>query len=216
MQFLFVLQSLFKKMLPRKIVLKWEIRMLKEEIDVLGIEIANSWNLLYALDRLIVLINEQPDVYNKYNEFWYMVYCSFYDALIFSICRLQDKSRDSLSINKIYMRLEKAGCMTDQEKEIFNEIKNCDMRTILLDIRDRLGRAHLEGKLSINIKKQKELRDQSKITCKDFSNYLEILTRALEILSVRCSENIIKIQLKPHPMVHKELSEIFNLLRIQQ
>ncbi|BDC34447.1 hypothetical protein Noda2021_04050 [Candidatus Dependentiae bacterium Noda2021] len=183
-----------------------------KKIDILAQEITRLKNYLYAIQEIINQSNQSFEAYKKYNEFFYLTYISYYNELIYGISRLQDKSSDSLSIMK--MLEESLQYHTDEqschEKQILSQIKEIIVGYKIRTQRNRLGRAHFDREVATNTDEQKKVYERSKTELNEITEYIQLLTRALEILSARLSNPI--VLLDPLPSLKKEIKILFQEL----
>ncbi len=207
-----IIESLLKKVKK----LMFDKTKYENKIDVLGEEIAKLNILIFAIKEMIKQSEECFEVYKKYNDFFYLTYQLYHNELIHGICRLQDRSRDSLSIVKMLEENIKNhnDKQSRQEKKVLDQINECDVSEKIKALRDKLGRAHLDGKVSINLDKQKKLYEENKIELKDNERYIELLTKALELLSDRLQKPMHFVS--PLSSISREIRELFHALSNSQ
>lgn len=186
----------------------------EEKINVLGKEIRQARILILALHEMIEQSNATFAVYEKYYTFFSLVYYSFYNEIIHAVSRLHDTSRDSLSIIKMLNEnIEFDDDLSANEKKILDQIQSNDSCENIKVMRDKLGKAHLDGKVSINPAKQKEIYERHKIELNDITKYINLLVKALEILSQRLDQSIAHFLL-PNTPIRREIREMFEHLSI--
>ena len=181
---------------------------IEKNIDVLGSEIARVHTLIAAISEIVKQCNLNAEVYKKYSKFFDDVYYAFYNELIHTVSKLHDKSRDSLSI--VRMLQANKDKKSIREEAILQQICEHDAYKKIKIIRDKLGRAHLDAKISINPGKQRELYEAHKIALKNIAEYIELMTEALETISERLDIPILLS--KPSVPIKREITEIFNEL----
>ena len=182
---------------------------LEKEINVLGEQIYKVHILMLAIREIIQQSNLNFDVYKKYYDFFDLTYRSYWDELIHNVSRLQDMSRDSISIVKILNRnIEIGDEKSVYEKDILKKIQDFGVSEKIKVLRDKLGKAHLDGKVSINIEKQNKLWDENKTALKDVCEYIELLTKGLEVISCRLDKPIFFT--KPNTPIKRQIVELFN------
>lgn len=158
------------------------------ELDVLGQEIAKAHMKIRELHVLIEQCDANFDVYTKHHEFFYSVYFAFFDELIHTISRLHDTSRGALSIVLVleeYIKSYPHDAQFEEERTILEEIENHPTRTKIKNLRNKLGKAHLDRTIAMNPKKQIDFYGSNKTDLKSIYKYLQLLTRALELISQR-------------------------------
>lgn len=186
-----------------------ENQKLEKEINVLSEEISRAWILLESFNALRLHSGLNIDVYSEYSYFFYTVYTSFYNEFIYSVSRLHDSSKDSLSIVKLLRRC--VACNpTVQEEEILDSIAKNSTGKKIKEIRDKLGRAHLDSKVSSNLEKQKRILKECTIELVELQKYLKLLTEALETVSLRLSKPL--LLLRPHDYIAHDIRRLFEKL----
>ena len=185
---------------------------LEKEVDALGQEISKAHILIFALSEIIKQSNLNFNIYKKYWGFFSLSYNLFWNELIHNISRLQDTSRDSLSVVKVLKRhvYDIDDEKSNQEKEILEKIEKSDTNKKIKRLRDKLGKAHLDGKISINPGKRHDIWKKNKETLGNIVVYLELITQGVEIISCRLDETI--LLLKPYDLIKKHIKNLFNSL----
>jgi hypothetical protein len=164
----------------------------KVRIEVLGQELAHIHIYLEAISEIIEQSNVHFNVYKKYHEFFSRVYYSFYDQLIHGISRVHDGGKKSLSIVKLLEKnLESYDDdLTAQEKTILDGIKNNPIGKKIIKIRNALGKAHLDDKVSTDIKIREKFYEENKSTLAEKKSYVALLDQALCLLINRLDQPI--------------------------
>lgn len=191
-------------------------KKLEKEIDVLGSEIAKAYILTFALQELIEQSHINFNVYIKYHEFFYQTYSSYHNELTHHISHLQDTSRDSLSIIKLLNRSKDYNDqLSVEEGNILSQLIDHEIGKKIKVIRDKLGRAHLDYKIALNPDKEQKIYEQNKVTLMEIIQYLELLTKALTIISRRLDIPIADF-LKPIPSLRGDIRRLFEDLAFDE
>lgn len=185
-------------------------KKLEKEIDAIARDVSNAWSYLYAIRELLDQANINKNTYKKYQHFFDATYIAFYDELIYALNRIHDSSRDSLSLINILKKLAQAGMLTSEEAEMLARIEQDTTRKKVKKIRNKLGRAHLDGKVSTNLEQQDRLQKECAIEMNEFAAYIELLKKALEIISERLDKPL--CLLKPLVPIRTEIRELFRKL----
>lgn len=184
----------------------------QKKLDALANELQTPYICFVALKELKKLFDENYDVYQKYNQFLYYTYYAYYDQLIHSISKLIDTSKGSLSIIKILnSNIQINDERAKEEQQILSKIESNPTYNKLKTIRNKLNRAHIDGKIAINIEEQSRTYEENKLELIDIEKYTLLLTKALEALFLRLDISITLF--KPNVSIKKELQELFKNLK---
>ena len=139
----------------------------EQKLDVCGNEFSTLYISLDGLKEIVEQSNDNSDVYQEYGVFFDHTYNAYHNELIRRICRLQDESRDSLSIVKMLKEniqnyKDENDEQVQREQDILKRIGDIPLSKALKIFRNKLGRAHLDGQNSINQKTQTDLYQKHK------------------------------------------------------
>lgn len=198
------------RLFTRKINKIMDKQKFKKEIDILEQELSSAYCWFYAFRGIQEHLNLNTKTYEQYSNFFYTVYLSFYNELIHNVSRLHDTSKDALSLLKILRKLKEHEIITEQERKLFDQIEGSEIKNKIMIIRDKLGRAHLDGKCSINSEKQNNLYEKCMIEPIELLNYLRLLLEALRTIALRLDQHT--VLLEPYSTISSEIKEIFQKL----
>lgn len=182
-----------------------------KQLEVLEQEVVKIHHILDTLREMIKQSNNCFIVYKRYFNFFSFTYYAFHNEVLHGIHRLHDTSRDSLSIVKILMIFsEMNDSFSEREKIVLDEIKSHPLNNKIKILRDKLGRAHLDGKISLNKKKQDLLFEKSKVSLYEIEEYLELLQNGIEIASYRLKQP--RWLNRSRSEINLEIRQIFKVL----
>jgi len=187
-------------------------RKLEREVSVLSEQISNAHILILEISEIINQFNLNFDVYKEHCNFFTRHYNLLWNELIHNISRLQDATPGVVSIANILERNMKLDDkMVGRECKIFEKIKESDTGKKIKVSRNKLNKAHLDGKASINPEKQRKLWEKNKTKLGDVATYVELLTKGLEVISFRLD---IPIWLfKPNTSIRRNIRKLFKDLK---
>lgn len=205
------LRKIYKNLYGKTIKMYFNKKTFSIEINKLGEELSNLEINILALRELIDQINVNPEIYRKYKEFLFLMYKNFYDNTIHSIFRLIDHNKDTLSIVNILNKHVLIGdAHSELEKKVLAEIQENDFFKKIKLNRNNL-QAHLNRKTSINKEKNEKMMLDCKFYFKASLLFLDLLKKALLIISERSDIPI--ILLSPNTSIKREIREVFQKLK---
>lgn len=183
-------------------------KKLENEIDLLSAEISDARIRLHALDGLIKQFEKYPGVYENFSSFFYLYYDGLFKELIHGISRLQDETKNSLSVVKILERFKDENSEQSKlEASILKKIKESHINSKIKKLRNHYGIAHLDERYCLSYEELLKIHKQNKIDIKNVVSCLQVFTRALEIISCRLD---IPLWLQPpQTSIRRELRELF-------
>ena len=214
------IKKLWQKLISKFILLKAIVTPIDKtkrdkQVNVLASEINELEKHISAIQELINQSNSNFEVYKNYYNFFYDIYNSYHNEIIYGIGRLIDQSNDSLSITNLLKEgIEKKDSLADDEAKIHTVIKEHPMHKKIKQNRNKLGKAHLDKAIATNPQKQMKIYDQYKYELKETIEYVELLKESVEIISWR-SSNPICCLLTYNGPIKKEIRNIFEKLAKQ-
>lgn len=176
-----------KKSIKNKKFNKEEKKEYDKTLIILASELLTARVTLEIIKKLFNKFKTNNKIYEKYGSFFYFIYFTFHDQLIFNINRLHDGSNGALSI--IHLLKSNINRFKDKqssdEKKILKKIKCHPVHQKSKILRNKLGKGHLDKKIFSNEKLRKKIYEKNKINTKEYFNYIQILIEAINILHQR-------------------------------
>ncbi len=195
----------------RRLRLIFDKNKIDKQLEVLELEVVKIHHILDALREIIKQSKDCFIVYKKYHTFFSYTYYAFYNEVLHGIHRLHDTSRDSLSIVKILITLSGLDDnFSEDEKIILDKIKTHSLNKKINTLRNKLGRAHLDGKASLNKNKQNVVFEKSKVSLYEIEEYLELLQKGIETASYRLEQP--RWLNRSRSEINLEIRQIFKVL----
>lgn len=158
----------------------------EKQIDALGKEIYRVWEQIYIIQELINQSHDNLPAYAEFHSFFFEIYRLSHNEIIYGINRLIDNSGGSLSVIKMLKWINNHDDVkANKGKEVLESLTSHKSYDKMRTLRDKLGRAHLDGEYGIDEKKAADLHESSAGPLNDTIEYLKLLTEALEILAER-------------------------------
>jgi hypothetical protein len=142
------------------------------------------------------------------------LYERFWASAIFSACCFIDSSPGSMSIMKLLDHNLNTynDSISINERDILEKIRLSKIPSKLKNLRNKLGRAHIDKVIAINRQKQQHVYEKNKLHVAALRQFSGLVDRALEILSQRSSKPVWYLL---HPRT-KGPSQLLKLLQWMQ
>jgi hypothetical protein len=188
--------------------LKNTIDLKDSEFDILAQKITKIYMNLDAYEEIINQCHLHPNIYKKYFLFLEYTWHAYFNEVIHGISCMFDKNSDTLSIVQMLQKYRVS--KTDYFLKAMQESK---VHKYTKTIRNKLGRAHLDYKISIDTTKQEELYKSINLTIEELYCYLDLLKEALSALAKTL--DIPTTYLRPLPTIRSQIRSLFEELSEQ-